>query len=346
MPQLLSLAAMGFLPFCCCVLVFCFTASLAEASDLPDLYPPLWETSPGQFSDFKVENNVHIINPWVYPERMGMYKILLKQTARYFEKFGPENEQNILWGLPLQYGWQYSTGRLADPSRQTLCGHESGDPLCISVDSWWADVNYFLSALPFLAAVDSGILGVSSDQVKLLPPPKDQRKFCYNVSGCRLSYPEKMNAWNLFYQYLQSPSSSFDDLLKHLWAAHTSSLENMGEYFEDRYTYYSKIEVEFDKNWTLTVEYLAASHFPTTLIRVHKAQQGLPPRILVDTDVAPFISDFTPLQNIVLSALKILCSVDKLTGSLSLTVWKVLMNTQLARRIFVEMVDGFIFISN
>lgn len=30
------------------------------------------------------------------------------------------------------------TGRLADPSRRTSCGYESGDPLCISVDSWWA----------------------------------------------------------------------------------------------------------------------------------------------------------------------------------------------------------------
>lgn len=62
------------------------------------------------------------------------------------------------------------------------------------------DVNYFLGALPFLAAVDSGILGVSPDQVKLLPPPKDQMKFCYDVSSCLLSFPEKMNKWNLFYQ--------------------------------------------------------------------------------------------------------------------------------------------------
>ncbi|XP_069931013.1 protein LEG1 homolog [Oryctolagus cuniculus] len=305
---------MAFLSFWGQVLVGCFTASLARASNLSDLYPPLWEESPGQFSDFHVENNMYIIDAWVYHERMGMYKILLNQTARYFSKFGSENEQNILWGLCLQHGWQYSTGRLADPSRRTHCGYASGDHLCISVDSWWADVNYFLSALPFLAAVDSGILGVSSDQVTLLPPFKDQMKFCYDVSSCHSSFPEKMNKWTLFYQYLQSPSGSFDAMLKHLWAAHISSLENTGERFEDRFIYYSKSEAEFGKNWTVAVEYLAAALIPTTMVRVHESQKGLPPRILVETDVAPFISDFTYLQNMVLSALDILCSVDQLTG--------------------------------
>lgn len=29
-------------------------------------------------------------------------------------------------------------GRLADPSQRTDCGYESGDHMCISVDSWWA----------------------------------------------------------------------------------------------------------------------------------------------------------------------------------------------------------------
>ena len=29
-------------------------------------------------------------------------------------------------------------GRLVDPTRTTDCGYESGDHLCISVDSWWA----------------------------------------------------------------------------------------------------------------------------------------------------------------------------------------------------------------
>uniref|UniRef100_H0WKA9 Chromosome 6 open reading frame 58 n=2 Tax=Otolemur garnettii TaxID=30611 RepID=H0WKA9_OTOGA len=305
---------MAFLPSWVYVLVGCFSASSVGASDLSDMEPTLWKESPGQFSDYRVENGKYLIDPWNYTKRMGMYKILLNQTARYFEKFAPENEQNILWGLPLQYGWQYRTGRLADPTGRTDCGSASGDPLCVSVDSWWADLNYFLSSLPFLAAVDSGIMGISSDQVMLLPPPKDQMRFCYDVSSCRSSFHETMNKWNAFYQYLQTPSSNFDDLLKYLWIAHTSTLEDTFKSFEDRCGYYSKPEERFERNWVVAVEYLAALSFPTTLIRSYKFQKGLPPRVLLKTDVVPFISDFTAFQNIVLFALNVLNKLDKLIG--------------------------------
>ncbi|KAF0878381.1 LEG1H protein, partial [Crocuta crocuta] len=311
------------------VLACFFSVSLA-GSDFSDLYPPLWVQSAGQFSDYRVENGKYIIDPWVYSERMGMYKILVNKTASYFENLVADNEQNILWGLPLQNGWQFRTGRLADPSRRKDCGYESGDLLCISVDSWWADMNYFLCALPFLAAVDSGILGISSDNVMLLPPPKDQTKFCLNVSGCQSSFPEIMSKWNAFYQHLQSPSSSFEDLLKYLWAAHVSTLENAGKLFEDRLEYYSKPEANFGRNWCVAVKYLAASLFPTTLIRTNEFQKGLPPRVLVNGDRAPFISDFTDFQNTVLLVLNLLSRMNNSSG-------KGLINKNLKKtHIFIE----------
>ncbi|KAM7135419.1 protein LEG1 homolog [Molossus nigricans] len=328
-----------------CLLIGCFSVSLAKVLNFSDLYPPLWKESPGQFSDYTMKNGKYLINPWVYPERMGMYKILLIQTARYFEKFAPENEQNSLWGLPLQHGWQYSTGRLVDPTKRTDCGYESGDRLCISVDSWWADINYFLCALPFLAAVDSGIMGISSDQVTLLLPPKDQTKFCSSVSTCQSAFPKIMKKWNAFYQKLKLPSSSFEDLLKHLWDAHTVTLEGTLKSFEKRFEYYSKPEVDFGKSWSATVKYLAASLFPTTLVRIHEFQKGLPPRLLVDGDKAPFISDFTKLQNEVLLGLNLIRDVDNATGSFSLTAWKILMKTEGARKLFLGLLETFIKIS-
>ncbi|KAM5327122.1 protein LEG1 homolog [Glossophaga mutica] len=326
-----------------CILIGCFSLSLGEAADLSDLYPPLWEESPGQFSEYRVENGKYVINPWIYPERMGMYKILLTQTARYFEKYAPENEQNILWGLSLQHGWQYSTGRLADPSQRTDCGYESGDQLCISVDSWWADINYFLCALPFLAAVESGIMGISSDQIILLPPPKDQMKFCVNVSTCQSSFPTSMRKWNTFYEHMQSPFSSFEDLLKYLWDAHDQTLRDVLKSFDDRLEYYSKPEADFDRSWSLSVAYIAALRLPTTLIRVHELQKGLPSRILVNGDRAPFIRDFSARQNVFLLGLSLVQDVDNWTGSLSLTIWKILMKTQTARENtleFLEMIFG------
>nr|XP_020022640.1 protein LEG1 homolog [Castor canadensis] len=330
---------MTLLPSWVWVLAGCLSASLVQSSNLSDFYPPLWKESPGQLSDYKVQDGVYIIDPWIFTDRMGMYKILLNKTATYFAKFAPENEQNILWGLPLQHGWQYKTGRLADPTGRTNCGYKSGNHLCISVDSWWADINYFLSVLPFLAAVDSGIMGISSDQVTLLPPPTDQMRFCYGVTGCRSSYIDLMNKWSNFYQYMLSPSSNFDDLLKYLWIAHTSTLKVPLSAFEDRFFYYSNQEADFGKSWAVTVNYLGAACFPTTLNRSHEFQKGLPPRILVSTDIAPYISDFTALQNIVLVVLNVVRNVDESTASLSLTAWKYLMKTQAARELFLEIFE-------
>ncbi|EHB16532.1 hypothetical protein GW7_05229 [Heterocephalus glaber] len=244
------------------VLVGCTSASLAGASGLSDLYPPLWKESP----------------EWGCTE-------LLNKTATYFAKFGPENEQNILWGLPLQHGWQYSS-----------------------------DMNYFLSVLPFLAALDSGIMGTSPDQVTLLPPPRDQTRFCYDVSGCRSSFPETIRKWKMFFQYLQTPLSTFEGLLKYSWNAHTASLKDPIKIFEDRFMYYSKEEENLGVNWAITVNYLAASQFPTTLIRAYTFQKGLPPRILNSTDIAPFISNFTELQNIIVVALNIIGDMNRVTA--------------------------------
>ncbi|XP_032194236.1 protein LEG1 homolog [Mustela erminea] len=337
---------MAFLLPWTCVLVGCFFASLAGAYNFSDLYPPLWEKSPGQLSDYRVENGKYLIDPWIYSERLGMYKILVNKTASYFENTVANNEQNIFWGLPLQHGWQYRTGRLADPRGRKGCGYESGDHLCISVDSWWADMNYFLSALPFLAAVDSGIMGISSDQIMLLPPPKDQTNFCLNISSCQSSYPEIMSKWNAFYQHLQNPSSSFEDLLKYFWAAHVSTLEHASKIFEDRLEYYSKPEANFGRNWCVAVKYLAAALFPTTLVRTYEFQKGLPPRMLVNGDRAPFIHDFTDFQNMVLLVLSFLRQVDNSPGLFSLTAWKILMRTHHARMQVLELFQIILEIFN
>ncbi|MCQ7618872.1 Leg1-related protein, partial [Salmonella enterica] len=322
------------------ILIGCLSVPLTGASDLSTLYPPLWEESPGQLSDYKIENGKYTIDPWLYNERIGVYKILLNKTATYFAKFAPENEQNILWGLALQHGWQLTSGRLADPTRETNCGYTSGNHLCISVNSWWADINYFLSIVPFFAAVSSGIIGVSSDQVTILPPPKDQSRFCYDVSGCQSFVQEMMDKWSAFFQYMQLPNTDFQDLLNYLWDAHVSSLEIVSS-FEDRFAYYAKPEVNFGKNWVVALDYLAAARLPTTLTTTHELQDGLPPRVMTNSDIAPFIVGFTRLQNRIQVALSTLNVINKLTGSKSLDLWKNFMKTQAARDLFLDLLKKF-----
>ncbi|XP_217725.3 protein LEG1 homolog [Rattus norvegicus] len=324
------------------ILTGCFSPAVAEISNVVSLYPPLWEDSPEQISDYRMEDGKYVINPWVLTDRMGMYRILLNETATYFARYGPENEQNLLWGLPLQFGWQYQTGRLADPTGMTDCGKELEESLCVSVNSWWADVNYYLSVLPFLAAVDSGMTGLSPNQIMILPPLKDQMRFCYNVSDCRSALPKTMDKWRDFFQYMQLPSSDFDGLLKKLWDAHTSSLEYPTRAFVDRYDFYSDQEANFGENWAIVVYYLGAARLPTTLNRSHSFQRGLPTRVLDDTDITPFIPDFTPLQNKVLVTLKLFGNTDRLSGSLSLTIWESLMSTKFARGLFLKAFEEFL----
>lgn len=58
-----------------------------------------------------MEDWKYVINPWVLTDRMGMYRILLNETATNSERYGPENEQSFLWGLPTMLDWQYETGK-------------------------------------------------------------------------------------------------------------------------------------------------------------------------------------------------------------------------------------------
>lgn len=81
-----------------------------------------------------------------------------------------------------------------------------------------------------------------------------------------------------------------------------------------RLEYLSKPEANFGRNWATAVKYLGASLFPTTLIRVHEFQKGLPSRMFVNGDRGPFISDFTNFQNTVLLSLNLLYKVDNSIG--------------------------------
>ncbi|CAF3027312.1 unnamed protein product [Rotaria socialis] len=57
------------------------------------------------------------------------------------------NESNILFAFSSQFGWQYESNRLF-----------TNNTLTMSLDSWWAAANYYLSVILFLAAVDVGII--------------------------------------------------------------------------------------------------------------------------------------------------------------------------------------------
>ncbi|KAM9564074.1 protein LEG1 homolog [Guaruba guarouba] len=308
-----------------------------------DIYPPLWNLVPENLLNFLVKDNKIVINAWNYQERLGLYKSMLNSSAKYFTAFGYQNFGNILWGLPLQHGWQFRTGRLADPSNVTSCGYEDGDLLCISVRSWWSCMNYYLAVIPFLGAVEAGLFGQLQYEIEILPPEERTTDFCYSVADCRSRIPNLMNAWKAYFEYLlstehkaKSPAafSSFklDDALRLMWRAHVASIAYALPKFHNSLKYLSDPEANFGEDWANAVDFIAATHFSTDLLTTNNFQVFLPQRMLVIGDVVPFISDFSPQQNRVLLSLSALYKANKVTGGLLLSLWRKAMSTEEGRK--------------
>ncbi len=146
---------------------------------------------------------------------------------------GQNNSANPLWGIPLQLGWQFSSGRLQTTGNDgyTNCPSHSRDSLCISVTKWWADMNYYLTVLPFIAAFNAGYFKDWPHEIHILKPfnsikyyePKsgktnsvyhndeilvDQascnRQFCTDVAECITFIPKAMQEWTSFFKFFDN----------------------------------------------------------------------------------------------------------------------------------------------
>ncbi|NWT50030.1 LEG1H protein, partial [Erythrocercus mccallii] len=305
-----------------------------------DVYPPLWDLAPGNLLDFPVKDNKIVISAWNYQDRLGVYKSLLNASAKYFGAFGPQNSDNILWGLPLQHGWQFHTGRLADHSGVTSCGYENGELLCQSVRSWWSCMNYYLCIIPFLGAVEAGLFGQLQYEIEILPPEEQKDDFCYSVKDCWSRMPKLMDHWKAFFEVNIFSSFKLDDALGLMWKAHTTSIAYALPKFQDRLNYLSDPEANFGEDWANAVDFIAATHFSTDLLTTNDFQVFLPQRMLDEGDVLPSISDFSPEQNKVLVSLRALHKGNKLTGGLLLKLWQKAMSTEAGREIGRELIES------
>ncbi|NWI37937.1 LEG1H protein, partial [Picathartes gymnocephalus] len=330
------------------------TAAARSENDVSgeDVYPPLWDLAPKNLLDFPVKDNKIVISAWNYQDRLGVYKSLLNASAKYFGAFGPQNSGNILWGLPLQHGWQFHTGRLADPSGVTSCGYENGELLCQSVRSWWSCMNFYLAIIPFLGAVEAGLFGQLPYEIEILPPEEQKEDFCYSVKDCWSHMPKLMDDWKAFFEvnnFLKKHKSvssarfssfKLDDALGLMWKAHTTSLAYALPKFQDRLKYFSNPEANFGEDWANAVDFIAATHFSTDLLNTNNFQAFLPQRILVEGDVPPSIRDFSAQQNKVLVSLRALHKADKLTGGLLLKLWQKAMSTEAGRKMGRQLIES------
>ncbi|XP_048453204.1 protein LEG1 homolog isoform X2 [Rhincodon typus] len=305
MAWLIPVCKASAIAFLSALLIHCSNANGQDSVRETVNYPPLWDNVPDSLDSFVTIHNKTLINPWNYQERMGMYKILLNVTAKYMESFGPRNTGNVLWGLPLQHGWQFNTG-----------------------------MNYYLATIPFLGAVEAGFFDEWPFEIEILPPEEHVDDFCYNAKDCHTLIPETMAKWTNFFQLLKktenisqskllpSISPEEDTVWHHIWIAHVSSIEAALPKFSERLTYISAPEAQFGVSWGSAVEFIAAAHFPTNFNQTNVFQVYLPQRMLLAHDKAPFIPDLSKEENWVLVALNILYEGNKMTDGWLLKFWK------------------------
>ncbi|OCT80174.1 hypothetical protein XELAEV_18026989mg [Xenopus laevis] len=320
------------------LLAVCYVLCLNYADSkevVGDGFPPMWNSVPENLQHFKIQNSKVIINPWNYRERMGMYKILLNITAQYLDMKQPDNKQNMLWGLPLQLGWQFSTGRLAEPLALSTSGHRNENQTRISDRSWWACVNYYLSVIPFLGAFDAGFFSEYPYKIEISKPNEFISDFCFNVTDCHLFSPEAMEEWKAFFEFIKLPRHELEDktgdFMFRMWKAHVVSISKSLPLCAKRLNYASKPERNFGIDWASGVEFIAATHFLTDFKNTNTYQIYLPHRMLIQGDNAPYIDDFSEGENRVLSSLQRIHKLNRFTGGSLLRLWKKAMCSEKGR---------------
>lgn len=61
-------------------------------------------------------------------------------------------------------------------------------------------MNYYLSIIPFLGAVEAGLFGQLQYEVEILPPEEQKDDFCYSVKDCWSRMPKLMDDWKAFFE--------------------------------------------------------------------------------------------------------------------------------------------------
>ncbi|XP_064598570.1 protein LEG1 homolog [Liolophura sinensis] len=309
-------------------------AALLASVGCSVVYPPGWHQAPNRLENFKARDT-YVINPWLYLHRLGAYKIMIEQTAFSMESFGSDNSGNILWGLPLQFGWQFSSERTRDLSNMTSCGFSTGDQ-CISYNSWWASMNYYLSIVPFLGMIHAQYFQVPPSSIRIMSPGHDAHLYCNDFNSCNNIQPRLVTRWSEFFTLLKneslrrdlSTSALKDKYLTAMWRAHVESIETALPLFKGKESWMSDVENSFGTNWANLVHFIATTHFSTdnknTVINQIKY---LPQRLLWDSDKPPKAPGLTSDQNKALIVFQVFDKLNYYTEGWLLRVWQKTMCT-------------------
>ncbi|XP_008311053.1 protein LEG1 homolog [Cynoglossus semilaevis] len=309
-----------------CLLLAYAVALSSSATVIENGMPILWGHTGTQLTDLPIENGVVNPDPWHFLHRLTLYRLMIAATDPYMGTMGPNPTDSPMWGLPLELAWMLTSGRLADPTAETTCGHQTGDTMCISTKSFWGCANYFVSAMPFLSAAQQGLMGPEI-QVQLQIPVGVQ-DYCTTYADCSASFPDAMSKWDAFFKDLVTPADPTlpenerkDAVLGLFWAAQSSSIRSSSG-CNARRNLFSSTELSFSNSWLNSAEYVAAARFQSNLENSVRFITPLPSRILLEGDVAPNIPDLSETENHILQIFNWMQSIDSLLAGRLVPTWQ------------------------
>jgi hypothetical protein len=275
------------------------------------------------------------VDPWNYTHRLTLYKTLVYGVDHCLYNEDKENFGNPVWGLPLQHGWQYYSGRLCvkEPEKRL-------EPEC-----WWACANYYFSVYPYLGAVGA----------KVVPPiapslPSNSRnnnnnnntQWCTSYESCE--NVTSVQLWKRYFETVRDTrkecnSSSratnddpiFDQLIQAYWDSHTSTILST-EQCSNHLHSLSDPEREFALDWSNVVQFIGPSQFDVNYSMTSIFQNEiLPLRMFQDNDTIGHVSDFSKTVNEGTRLLKLLKDTNDESRGELLKIYERAMCTSKAR---------------
>lgn len=288
------------------IISFCWITIHTQTNNNEDaLYPPYWQLAPSTLAEFPIINestsSYRLIDPWYYPHRLGLFKILINITSPYMPFCSSSNASNILFALPSQFGWLFRSNRLFTNGTMDL-----------SIDSWWASANYYLSVVPFLVAFDLGLMPKEPFRIV------QHENFCSNSLECSEQIPQAMEQWKVFFLRLQHSSECLgnDEIdqrmidkcyLGNVWSAYKSSIANALPLVQSKLDKLpSDTERFFGLAWGRLLNLIAMTRKNTDLYStIENQRKFLPSRMLNQSDQSGDAKDLPALVN---RSLKVLFS--------------------------------------
>jgi hypothetical protein len=227
--------------------------------------------------------------------RLAMYRQLVEHTQRK-RSFGPNAERHPLWGYASQLAWQHRSGRLGSA------------PNVIDRDSWWGACNYSLSVIPFVAAMQLGLVpAIALDHDR--------------------AYDPVLALWHDAFATLTS-LRDLDDIRLAVWRAHRESITLAVRLARREHALLPRGEQRFVDGWTRMVDLFAAAGLRTDLGKLVETEGGaLPSRVLDDG-----VADTLPRhERSTARRVSALADRPAWRWSVDLAVWRRIMRTRVAR---------------